>query len=56
MIQKKSILKASKVIPMSATAKEKIAAVAKEIKGKELFPDKVAQAKETFSELKSLPI
>lgn len=52
----KTTVKASKVISMSATTKEKIAIVATSLKGKELFADKIALAKKTLSELKSLPI
>lgn len=56
MAQKKSILKATKVLSMSKETKERIAVVANDIKGKELFPEKVALAKKTLSKLKSLPI
>lgn len=49
-------LKASKVIATSAVNEEKIASVANQLKGKELFSAKVALAKRTLSELKSLPI
>ena len=49
-------LKASKVIATSAVNKEKIASVANQLKGKELFSDKIELAKRTLSELKSLPI
>lgn len=56
MIQKKSILRAPKIIPMSASTNKRLAGVAKEIKGKELFPDKIALAKQIFSKIKSLPI
>ncbi|MDN3676294.1 hypothetical protein QWY90_03100 [Flavobacterium paronense] len=56
MKTEKTTLKASKVITVSAKTKGKIATVAATIKGKELFTDKVALAKKTLSELKSLPI
>ena len=56
MEQKKQILKANKVLSMSKTTKERIDAIAKNIKGKELFPEKVDLAKRTLSKLKSLPI
>lgn len=56
MKTKKTTLKASKVISMSAKTKEKIATVATTLKGKELFTDKIELAKKTLSELKSLPI
>jgi hypothetical protein len=56
MVHKKQILKATKVLPMSKSTKEKIASIAKDIKGKELFPEKVDLAKKTLSKLKSLPI
>lgn len=52
----KTIVKASKVISMSAKTKERIATVATSLKGKELFSDKIELAKKTLSELKSLPI
>jgi hypothetical protein len=52
----KTPIKASKIIAMSATTKEKIAVIANCIKGKELFVDKIELAKKTLSELKSLPI
>lgn len=56
MERKKQVLKASKVLPMSKKTKDKIYYIAKNIKVKELFPDKVELAKNTLSELKSLPI
>lgn len=56
MKQKKQILKASKVLSMSQKTKERISIIAKNIKGKELFPKKIALAKKTLSNLKSLPI
>lgn len=56
MEQKKQILKASKIISMSRSTKERISAVAKDIKGKELFSEKIELAKKTLSGLKSLPI
>ena len=54
MIRKKQILKASKIIPMSKATKKRLSIVAKDIEGKELFPDKIALAKKTLSNLKSL--
>lgn len=56
MERKKQILKATKVLSMSQTTKIRISIVAKDIKGKELFPEKVDSAKRIFSKLKSLPI
>ena len=56
MKTEKSTLNASKVISMSAKTKEKIEIVAASIKGKVHFTDKIALAKKTLSELKSLPI
>jgi hypothetical protein len=56
MKTKKTTLKASRVITMTAKTKEKIATVAASLKGKELFTDKIELAKKTLSELKSLPI
>ena len=56
MQHKKQILKATKVLSMSKDTKERIAGVAQHIKGKELFPEKVALAKKTLGKLKSLPI
>ena len=51
----KPTLKA-KVIATSAVAKEKMTTVAKNLKGKELFTDKIELAKKSLSDLKSLPI
>ena len=48
--------KFSKIIAMSAKTKEKIAAVANNLKGKDLFAEKVELAKKTLSDVKSLPI
>jgi len=56
MKQKKQILKAEKILSMSKKTKEKISIIANDIKGKELFPKKIASAKETFRNLKSLSI
>ena len=56
MGEKKQILKATKVISMSKSTKERISAAAQDIRGKELFPAKVELAKKTLSGLKSLPI
>lgn len=56
MERKKQILKATKVLSMSKTTKERISRIANDIKGKELFPEKVDLAKRTLSKLKSLPI
>lgn len=56
MKTKKTTFKDTKVISMSTQTKEKIATVADAIKGKELFTEKIALAKRTLSELKSLPI
>jgi uncharacterized protein YnzC (UPF0291/DUF896 family) len=56
MERKKQLLKATKVLSMSKTTKERISDIAKDIKGKELFPEKVALAKRTLSKLKFLPV
>ncbi len=48
--------KTPNVLPMSKATKERIAKVAKEIGGKDWFPEKVAEAKKTFSKIKTLPI
>lgn len=56
MERKKHILKASKVLSMSKTTKDRISSIAKDIKGKELFPEKIELAKKTLSKIKSLPI
>lgn len=56
MERKKQILKATKVLSMSKTTKERISSIAKDIKGKELFPEKIDLAKRTLSKIKSLPI
>lgn len=52
----KTTLKASKVIVTSTIIKERIATVANNLKGKELFTDKIELAKKSLSDLKSLPI
>ncbi|MBC3759059.1 MULTISPECIES: hypothetical protein [Hyunsoonleella] len=56
MERKKQILKAKKVLSMSKSTKKRISVIAKDIKGKELFPEKVDLAKKSLSNLKSLPI
>jgi len=56
MERKKQILKATTVLSMSKATKERLSSIAKDIKGKELFPEKVDLAKRTLSKLKSLPI
>ncbi|WP_165366225.1 hypothetical protein [Brumimicrobium glaciale] len=56
MEQEKQIRKSQKAISMSKATKERLAKVALELKGKELFPQKVEQAKRTLSKIKSLPI
>ncbi|MDO5969700.1 hypothetical protein Q4Q35_07760 [Flavivirga aquimarina] len=56
MEQKKHILKATRVLSMSKTTKERISSIAKDIKGKELFPEKIELAKKTLSKIKTLPI
>ena len=56
MERKKQILKAKEIISMSKSTKERISTIAKDIKGKELFPEKLDLAKRTLSKLKSLPI
>lgn len=53
---KKQILKATKVLSMSKATKERISSIAKELKGKELFPEKIELAKKTLSKIKTLPI
>lgn len=56
MAKKQSILKASKVLSVSAESKKKMEVVAKKIGRKSLFPEKVALARKTLSGVKSLPI
>ncbi|MDD7884847.1 hypothetical protein [Flavivirga sp. 57AJ16] len=56
MERKKQILKATKVLSMSKATKERISSIAKDIKGKELFPEKIKLAKKTLSKIKSLPV
>lgn len=56
MKQEKQILKAAKITSIPEKTQERIAAVAKDIQGKELFSAKVELAKKTLSNLKSLPI
>ena len=55
MATENNILKAKHIIPMSEATKKRIAKVAKQLEGKELFPRKVAAAKEALSYIKSLP-
>jgi len=43
-------------LPMSAATKQRLAAVAKRLEGQELFPEKVARAKQAFKGLKVLPL
>ena len=52
----KTTVKPLKFISMSDMTREKITIVADSIKGKNLFSDKIALAKKTLSDLKSLPI
>lgn len=47
---------AEETIPMSAATKRRLAAVARQLEGKELFPEKVARAKQAFKVLKALPL
>jgi len=56
MEQKKQILKATKVLEMSKATSDRIAKIAKDIKGKELFTKKVTLAKKTLSNFDSLPV
>ncbi len=56
MNTKKSTSRNSKVIAMSAKTKKRIADVAKQLNGKDLFVQKVDLAKKTLSDIKSLPI
>jgi len=56
MGRNKQILKATKVLSMSKTTKDRILSIAKDIKGKELFPEKVGLAKKTLSKLKGTSI
>lgn len=56
MERKRKILKAHKVISISKKTKSRISIIAENIKGKDLFPEKVNAAKRTLSKLKSLPI
>lgn len=52
----KSTSKVFKVIAASESTKERIAVAANELKGKELFANKIESARRTLSDLKSLPI
>lgn len=56
MEQVKQNFKTKKANSMSKSTKERLARVALELKGKELFPKKVELAKKTLSKIKSLPI
>jgi hypothetical protein len=46
----------SATLPMSAATKQRLTAVAKRLEGQELFPEKVARAKQAFKGLKTLPL
>lgn len=46
----------SEALPMSAATKQRLASVAKRLEGQELFPEKVARAKQAFKGLKALPL
>ena len=46
----------SRVIPLTPKAKERMSVVAENIKGKELFPEKIESAKKILKKIKSLPI
>lgn len=52
----KITFKVSKVIAMSADTREKIIVIGNSLKGKELFIQKVEEAKKSLNDLKSLPI
>ena len=43
-------------LPMSGETRERLLVVAKLLKGKEAFPEKVARAKRLFKGLKTLPL
>jgi len=49
-------LKAKEILTISESTRQKISIVAKDIKGKYLFPEKLELAKKTLGNLKSLPI
>jgi len=44
------------VVPMTEATKQRLAVVAKLLRGKELFPEKVARAKQAFQNLTTLPL
>ena len=46
----------SSVILLSPKAKQRISVVSEDIKGKELYPEKIASAKKILKKIKSLPI
>lgn len=56
MKQNNQILRATEILPMSKETKERLAEVAKKIKGKELFQSKIEWAKKTLKGVKTLPI
>jgi hypothetical protein len=56
MGQDKKTAKKANMISMSNATRKKIAEVADEINGKNLFTDKIELAKKTLQNLKSLPI
>lgn len=49
-------LKANKVISMSQSAKQIISQITHEVSGRNLFTEKIENAKRTLRNLKSLPI
>lgn len=55
-MENKKVYKVTKIISMSTETKKKISKVADEIKGRDLFTDKIELAKKTLQNLKSLPI
>ena len=56
VMENKKVEKVTKIISMSTATKKKISKVADEIKGRDLFTDKIELAKKTLQNLKSLPI
>jgi len=51
MNTKKTKLSVRETLPMSEATRQRLAAVAEKLKGQELFPEKVAQARQAFQNL-----
>ncbi len=56
MKKEEKVEKKLNVIPISGIAKKRIAKIAQEIKGKDLFPEKTELAEKTLHYVNSLPM